>query len=92
MGTEDSDAPNPRAVQRRKFGTFRMVTKGGFLEERCSAEPEGVTRADQVKEETDRRSGSEDHVNDSPELTVQFSSHACRPSSVVPRSLGIPRK
>lgn len=31
MGTEDSDAPNPRAVQRRNFGTFRMVTMGGFL-------------------------------------------------------------
>lgn len=30
MGTEDSDAPNPRAVQRRNFGTVRMVTMGWF--------------------------------------------------------------
>lgn len=54
MGTEDSDAQNPRAAQRRNFGAFRMVTKDGFLEERHSAEPERVTGADQVKEETDR--------------------------------------
>lgn len=54
MGTEDSDAQNPRAAQRRNFGAFRMVTKDGFLEERHSAEPQRVTRADQVKEEMDR--------------------------------------
>lgn len=54
MGTEDSDAQNPRAAQRRNFGAFRMVTKDGFPEKRHSAEPERVTRADQVKEEMDR--------------------------------------
>ena len=74
MGTEDSDSRNPRAVQKRNFGTFRMVTKDGFLEERNSAEPERVTRADQVKEETGVP-GSEDHMSDSPKLK-QFSSPA----------------
>ena len=67
MGTEDSDAQNPRAVQKRNFGTFRMVTKDGFLEETHSAESERVTRADQVKEKTGVP-GSEDHVSDSPKL------------------------
>lgn len=74
MGTEDSDAQNPRAVQKRNFGTFRMVTKDGFLEETHSAESERVTRADQVKEKTGVP-GSEDHVSDSPKLK-QFSSPA----------------
>lgn len=51
MGTEDSDG------HMLCVGAFRMVTKEGYLEERHSAEPGRMTRADPVKEETDSCSG-----------------------------------